>query len=57
VTSARQLHTETGRSNLFIKIPGTKEGLLAIEETIFAGVPVNVTLLFSREQYVAAAEA
>ena len=41
----------------FIKIPGTKEGLPAIEEAIFAGVPVNVTLLFSREQYVAAAEA
>ena len=45
------------RPNLFIKIPGTKEGLPAIEEAIFAGVPVNVTLLFSREQYVAAAEA
>ena len=47
----------SGRPNLFIKIPGTKEGLPAIEEAIFAGVPVNVTLLFSREQYVAAAEA
>ena len=46
-----------GRPNLFIKIPGTKEGLPAIEESIFAGVPINVTLLFSREQYVAAAEA
>lgn len=57
VTSARQLHTQAGRSNLFIKIPGTKEGLPAIEEAIFAGVPVNITLLFSREQYVAAAEA
>ena len=45
------------RPNLFIKIPGTTEGLPAIEEAIFAGVPVNVTLLFSREQYVAAAEA
>ena len=45
------------RPNLFIKIPGTKEGLPAIEEAIFAGIPVNVTLLFSREQYVAAAEA
>ena len=45
------------RPNLFIKIPGTKEGLPAIEEAIFAGVPVNVTLLFSREQYLAAAEA
>ena len=46
-----------GRPNLFIKIPGTKEGLPAIEEAIFAGVPINVTLLFSREQYLAAAEA
>ena len=46
-----------GGPNLFIKIPGTKEGLPAIEEAIFSGVPVNVTLLFSREQYVAAAEA
>ncbi len=46
-----------GRPNLLIKIPGTKEGLPAIEEAIFAGIPINVTLLFSREQYVAAAEA
>src|SRR6185295_4833140 len=46
-----------GRPNLFIKIPGTKEGLPAIEEAIFAGVPINVSLLFSREHYVAAAEA
>ncbi len=46
-----------GKSNLFIKIPGTKEGLSAIEAAIFAGIPINVTLLFSREQYVAAAEA
>ena len=45
------------RPNLFIKIPGTKEGLPAIEEAIFAGIPINVTLLFSREHYVAAAEA
>jgi transaldolase len=44
-------------SNLFIKIPGTKQGLAAVEQAIFAGVPVNVTLLFSREQYLAAAEA
>jgi transaldolase len=51
---ARQLHALAGRSNLFIKIPGTKEGVAAIEEAIFAGVPVNVTLLLSREQYVAA---
>jgi transaldolase len=55
--AARELHARAQRQNLFIKIPGTKEGLPAIEESIFAGVPVNVTLLFSREQYVAAAEA
>lgn len=54
---AKELHQAAGRSNLFIKIPGTKEGLPAIEEAIFAGVPVNVTLLFSCEQYLAAAEA
>jgi transaldolase len=46
-----------GPDNLFIKIPGTKQGLPAIEEAIFAGVPVNITLLFSREQYLAAADA
>jgi transaldolase len=57
IAAARQLSERSGRSNLFIKIPGTREGLPAIEEAIFAGVPVNVTLLFSREQYVAAAEA
>jgi transaldolase len=57
VKAAAQLHARAQRPNLFIKIPGTRAGLTAIEETIFAGVPVNVTLLFSREQYVAAAEA
>src|SRR5262247_3490070 len=57
ISAAKTLHARAARSNLFIKIPGTKEGLPAIEESIFAGVPVNVTLLFSREQYVAAAEA
>ena len=57
ITAAAELHARAGRPNLFIKIPGTKEGLPAIEEAIFAGVPINVTLLFSREQYVAAAEA
>ena len=57
VAAAKELHARAGRPNLFIKIPGTKEGLPAIEEAIFAGVPVNVTLLFSREHYVAAAEA
>jgi transaldolase len=57
IAAAQALHTRAGRSNLFIKIPGTSEGLPAIEEAIFAGVPVNVTLLFSREHYLAAAEA
>lgn len=57
LAAAMSLHKRAGRPNLLIKIPGTKEGLPAIEEAIFAGVPVNVTLLFSREQYVAAAEA
>ena len=53
----RICYARAGQPNLFIKIPGTKEGLPAIEEAIFAGIPINVTLLFSREQYVAAAEA
>jgi len=57
LAAAKDLHTRAGRPNLYIKIPGTKEGLPAIEEAIFAGIPINVTLLFSREQYVAAAEA
>jgi transaldolase len=57
LAAARELHHRGGRSNLFIKIPGTPAGLPAIEEAIFAGVPVNVTLLFSPEQYLAAAEA
>ena len=57
LAEARDLHARAGRPNLFIKIPGTPEGLPAIEEAIFAGVPVNVTLLFSSEQYVMAAEA
>ena len=57
LAAAKSLHARAGRPNLLIKIPGTKEGLPAIEEAIFAGVPVNVTLLFSREHYVAAAEA
>ena len=57
LAAAKELHARAERPNLFIKIPGTKEGLPAIEEAIFAGVPINVTLLFSREQYVAAAEA
>src|SRR5215831_7608429 len=57
LAAAKSLHARAARPNLFIKIPGTKEGLPAIEESIFAGVPVNVTLLFSREQYAAAAEA
>lgn len=57
IAMARQLHGRAQRPNLFIKIPGTPAGITAIEEAIFAGVPVNVTLLFSREQYIAAAEA
>jgi transaldolase len=57
VAAAKELSSRANRPNLFIKIPGTKEGLIAIEEAIFAGVPINVTLLFSREQYLAAAEA
>ncbi|MBS0432455.1 MAG: transaldolase [Proteobacteria bacterium] len=57
VAEAARLHEKAQRANLFIKIPGTPAGIPAIEESIFNGVPVNVTLLFSREQYVAAAEA
>jgi transaldolase len=57
LVQAKDLHARAGRPNLLIKIPGTQEGLPAVEEAIFAGIPVNVTLLFSREQYVAAAEA
>jgi transaldolase len=55
--SAIGLHARAQQPNLFIKSPGTPEGVPAIEEAIFAGIPINVTLLFSREQYVAAAEA
>jgi len=57
LAAARDLFARAACPNLLIKIPGTKEGLPAIEEAIFAGIPVNVTLLFSREQYLAAAEA
>jgi transaldolase len=57
VEAASSLHAEAARPNLFIKIPGTKQGVPAIEEAIFRGVPINVTLLFSREQYIASAEA
>ena len=57
IKAAIQLHTRAKRPNIFIKIPGTRAGIPAIEEAIFAGVPVNVTLLFSREHYIAAAEA
>src|SRR5579864_855055 len=57
ISAAKELYARAERPNLFIKIPGTKEGVPAIEEAIFAGVPFNVTLLFSREQYIAAAEA
>jgi len=57
IAAARELHAAAGQPNLLIKIPGTKEGLPAIEEAIFLGIPINVTLLFSREHYLAAAEA
>ena len=56
VKAAVALRAQAHRHNLFIKIPGTSEGIAAIEEAIFAGVPVNVTLLFSSAQYIAAAE-
>jgi transaldolase len=57
VEQAKELYRKAARQNLLIKIPGTKEGLPAIEEAIFSGVPVNVTLLFSREHYLATADA
>jgi transaldolase len=57
IAAASRLYAAAGRPNLFIKIPGTPKGVPAIEEAIFRGVPINVTLLFSREQYRAAAEA
>jgi transaldolase len=57
IPAAAKLHGQAQRPNLFIKIPGTPEGLPAIEESIFGGVPINVTLLFSAAQYIAAAEA
>ena len=57
LAAAQTLFPRAGRPNLMIKIPGTAEGLPAIEEAIFAGIPINVTLLFSREHYLAAAEA
>jgi|SRR5579859_4068967 len=57
LAAAKELHARAGRPNLLIKIPGTKEGLPAIEEAIFCGIPINVTLLFSSDQYLATAEA
>jgi len=57
IAEAKDLHTQARRPNVYIKIPGTPEGLPAIEEAIFAGVPINVTLLFSDDQYLAAANA
>jgi transaldolase len=57
IEAAARIHRLADRPNLFVKIPGTPEGIPAIEESIFAGVPINVTLLFSREQYLAAADA
>ena len=57
IEAATAIHRDARRANLFVKIPGTPAGIKAIEESIFAGIPINVTLLFSREQYLAAAEA
>jgi transaldolase len=57
IDMATKLRAQAARPNIFIKIPGTPAGVPAIEESIFAGVPINVTLLFSREQYLAVAEA
>src|SRR5499433_665924 len=57
IAAAQSLHARAGRPNLLIKIPGTQEGLPAIEEAVFAGVPINVTLLFSSDQYLAATNA
>jgi transaldolase len=57
VEAAKSLHFTAERKNLFIKIPGTPEGLPAIEESIYSGVPINVTLLFDVDQYLAAADA
>jgi transaldolase len=57
IAAAKQIHRQAARDNLFVKIPGTPEGVPAIEEAIFLGIPINVTLLFSREQYLAAAAA
>ncbi len=57
IDAALQIHKQANRPNLYVKIPGTPAGVPAIEEAIFAGVPVNVTLLFSREQYLRVAEA
>jgi transaldolase len=57
ISAAKELFERACRPNLFIKIPGTREGVPAIEEAIFAGVSVNVTLLFSRQKYLSAAEA
>ncbi|HEX3242632.1 MAG TPA: transaldolase [Solirubrobacterales bacterium] len=57
IEQAARLHEKGGRDNLYIKIPGTEAGRTAIEESIFSGVPINVTLLFSREQYLGSAEA
>jgi transaldolase len=57
IAAAKRLHAQADRPNIFVKIPGTPAGIPAIEATIFEGVPVNVTLLFSSDQYVAAAGA
>ncbi|RAN75672.1 transaldolase [Bacillus sp. SRB_336] len=57
IAAAKKIHAQGRRDNLFVKIPGTPEGVPAIEEAIFLGIPINVTLLFSCDQYQAAADA
>ncbi|MDH3460728.1 MAG: transaldolase [Burkholderiaceae bacterium] len=57
IAAARQIHSQAQRDNLFVKIPGTPQGVPGIEEAIFLGIPINVTLLFSDAHYLAAAEA
>lgn len=57
IAAAKSIHAQADRQNLFVKIPGTPEGVSAIEELIYVGIPINVTLLFSSEQYLAAANA
>jgi transaldolase len=57
IAAAERIYVQAGRANLFVKIPGTPAGISAIEALIYAGIPINVTLLFSRAQYLAASDA